>query len=473
MTIDIKFMAIENNMLPVPLKYTYPVVMELKLTEKRKDIYYYVPEISEWISYYSLTKTLRNINIDRFLWELRWVYKIDSRILADNNMLSDEIIRIFYKDKFDKSKEYIKIRLLSDITYKCDFFCLRSDIIDLFFKRELNSVYMSWYDFSLVPEFIRTRGTKFEIIVKERDFISGKLINNWITDYDHIISEGYDSPRVGKHKMLINTLIEQKNSFLSKSKEKFGNTVNYSEVEYKGYRSPVKLTCNICGNIYYQAPEDHLNSSINTHGCSNCNEVYLKRLYSIKFSEFLIKARKIHGNNYTYFENEFVDYNTPMKIFDNIRDEFFYQAPKYHLKGHGNNECQNSIGEYLIKAWLISNNIKYKPRVSIIGLIYGRNIDRVEIDFIIEVDGVIIWIEYNGKQHYEETPFFYKNNKTTFQKQLQRDSNVREYCKNNNIKLLEIPYTYKDHNSINNLLDRVILGGEDINAIIDYQSLYK
>ena len=460
-------------MLPVPLKYTYPIVMELRLTDKKKDIQYYVPEISKWISYYSLTRTLKNLGIDRFLWELRWIYKIDSSILVNNNLLTNEIIRIFYKDKFNKSKEYIKHRLLEDITYKCDFFCLRSDIIDFFFTRELNSVYMSWYDFSLVPYFIRTRGTKFTIVVKERDFVSGNSISNWVTDYDHMIFNGYDSPRVGKHKALINILIEQGKLFKINAISKFGNLVDYSQVRYYGFRVPVKLICKSCGNIYYQAPEDHLHSSINTHGCPKCNEKYLRELFSTTFNDFVDKAKEVHGNNYTYFENEFIDYNTPTKIYNNIRKEFFYQAPKYHLKGHGNNECQNSIGEYLIKSWLIKNNIDYKSRVSIIGLIHGRNIDRVEIDFIIEVNGIIIWIEYNGIQHYEEAPFFYKNTKTTFQKQLQRDNNVRNYCKDNNIKLIEIPYIYKDRNSIDDLLDRVILNGEDINTIVDYQSLHK
>ena len=57
--------------------------------------------------------------------------------------------------------------------------------------------------------------------------------------------------------------------------------------------------------------------------------------------------------------------------------------------------------------------------------------------------------------------------------QLRRDQNIRDYCKENNITLIEIPYTYNTYEKVKDLLDRVILTGEDINTIIDYQSLYK
>ena len=49
------------------------------------------------------------------------------------------------------------------------------------------------------------------------------------------------------------------------------------------------------------------------------------------------------------------------------------------------------------------------------------------------------FIEYNGKQHY--VPVGHFGGELQFQKQLQRDNYVRNYCQNNNIKLIEIKYT--------------------------------
>lgn len=52
-----------------------------------------------------------------------------------------------------------------------------------------------------------------------------------------------------------------------------------------------------------------------------------------------------------------------------------------------------------------------------------------------------ICLEYQGIQHYDFTNKFYS------EEGQERDNLKREYCRNNNIKLIEIPYT--DFNKIN------------------------
>lgn len=459
----------ENKLLPVPLKYTYPVLMETRFLGKQQP-YFYVPEINKWIRKYELKNVLERLGLNRFVWELRWIYKVDGKTLADKNILANKIVEVFYSSKFENTKKYIKSKLLEDINYKCDFYCLRSDIIDLFYKNQLESIYVSWYDFSKVPVFIKTRQTKFTLIVKEKDFSTGEDIEDWTTDFDHFIFEGYEASRVGKHKSSILILLENGKKFKESAKNKFGSVVDYSQVEYKGSDYPVKLICKVCGNIYYQTPESHLVSG-ESHGCKKCNEINLSGKYSATFDYFVSKSRKVHGDRYTYYRDEYINYNTPTKIYDNNRKEFFYQKPSKHVSGHGNNECQNSMGEGLIKTWLVDNSINFNYGVVIKGLIHGRNIDRVIIDFTVNLNDSVVWIEYQGIQHYKRVEYFDKDN-STFEKQLQRDENVREYCKNNHIQLIEIPYIYKDYESVKELLDRVILNGEDINSIIDYQSLY-
>ena len=51
-----------------------------------------------------------------------------------------------------------------------------------------------------------------------------------------------------------------------------------------------------------------------------------------------------------------------------------------------------------------------------------------------------IAVEYNGAQHYKYTPYFHKN-KEAFLNQKYRDDMKRRICKENNIYLLEVPYT--------------------------------
>ena len=58
-------------------------------------------------------------------------------------------------------------------------------------------------------------------------------------------------------------------------------------------------------------------------------------------------------------------------------------------------------------------------------------------------------IEYNGRQHYEPVDVF--GGQKAFEEQLLRDSNLRKYCKENNWKLLEIPFYNSEEEIINSI----------------------
>ena len=51
-------------------------------------------------------------------------------------------------------------------------------------------------------------------------------------------------------------------------------------------------------------------------------------------------------------------------------------------------------------------------------------------------------LEYNGRQHYEYSSFFHKN-KEDFLNQKYRDIIKKNMCKDNNVILIEVPYTVK------------------------------
>lgn len=52
-----------------------------------------------------------------------------------------------------------------------------------------------------------------------------------------------------------------------------------------------------------------------------------------------------------------------------------------------------------------------------------------------------------------------------YKKQLKRDENVRKYCKENNIILIEIPYTYNTYEKISEVLKRILIEGESPDII--------
>ena len=79
------------------------------------------------------------------------------------------------------------------------------------------------------------------------------------------------------------------------------------------------------------------------------------------------------------------------------------------------------------------------------GYPYKRRLFKV--DFWLENKRIII--EYNGIQHYEENEFM-GGRKRLLQRQ-KRDKDLRDYCKRNNLYLIEIPFT--EFNNIEKILD--------------------
>ena len=96
--------------------------------------------------------------------------------------------------------------------------------------------------------------------------------------------------------------------------------------------------------------------------------------------------------------------------------------------------CIKSRGENIINKILQENNIIYKREYSFEDLL-GVNQGKLRFDFAIfnKNNQLIKLIEFQGRQHFEETLLWNNDNKI-------HDEYKRKYCKEHNIELLEIPY---------------------------------
>lgn len=98
---------------------------------------------------------------------------------------------------------------------------------------------------------------------------------------------------------------------------------------------------------------------------------------------------------------------------------------------------KRSWGELEVKVLLEKNRIEFLEEVNLI--LNNRDtgeIRNVRIDFYIPK--IKMFIEYNGRQHYE--PVYDFGGITAFEKQQERDMWVRNACNTNDHTLLEIPY---------------------------------
>ena len=114
--------------------------------------------------------------------------------------------------------------------------------------------------------------------------------------------------------------------------------------------------------------------------------------------------------------------------------------------------CQRfkSKGERFIESVLTENHIEFDPQHRFDDCKYKR-----ELPFDFFLPDYNVCIEYQGIQHYQPVDWFCDDTDTFEDRQL-RDQIKREYCKDNGISLIEIPYFYnkaKIKNTIINTLN--------------------
>lgn len=238
--------------------------------------------------------------------------------------------------------------------------------------------------------------------------------------------QGQGCPECAKSKMGHRSTQKE---FIEKAKTIFPN-YDYSKVEYINSQTKIIVVCPIHGEFKIIP-----NNLLRGFGCSKCS----KKFNSTE--DFIKKAQEVHGNKYDYSKTKWINSSTKVEIICPKHGSFL-QNPYGHINGRGcsmcakeNNKLQiaKSKGEQYIEEWCINNNIKYEHNSYL-------KIEELNIYVDFKINNIII--EYNGKQHYEYTSFFHKS-KLDFLKQQYRDQKLRNYCKNNGIKLIEIRYDQK------------------------------
>lgn len=113
--------------------------------------------------------------------------------------------------------------------------------------------------------------------------------------------------------------------FKARAKRRHGDRYSYDNATYVNAKTKVCITCLQHGE-FRQTAGEHLSGA----GCPGCK--LLKATSNIE--EFIVKARKVHGDKYSYEQSVYVSAITPMIIICPTRGEF-RQTPNNHLNGSG------------------------------------------------------------------------------------------------------------------------------------------
>jgi len=216
---------------------------------------------------------------------------------------------------------------------------------------------------------------------------------------------------------LTNDIIDFKILNLNKSCKRISNYIDYHQ--------KMIWFCELC-NKNFDSFVKHVLNKNTKNSCRHCRS-------NAKLNNDIIDERLKNKNLNIIRVDDYIDMKTDIKWKCLKCDNYFINTPSKII--HSNRKCSHctkSEGEKFVKEYLENQNIKFEQQYKVF---INVNDKRPKlIDFYLPQYN--LFIEYNGRQHYEKDCFNKIN--PDFNKILERDKNVRLFCKNNKINLLEI-----------------------------------
>lgn len=198
--------------------------------------------------------------------------------------------------------------------------------------------------------------------------------------------------------------------------------------------------CKECKTEFLQFPSRLINEKIFGCNCSQTkkktHEDFLKELGEDCLSEYEILEEYINTDTAIQFKH--IDCGTIFKI-----------TPYRFIYRHNKKYCplcyyKKSTGELLITQYLNKNKIDFQKE-----FIFPR-LPLKRFDFYLP--SYNLCIEYDGEQHFHPVPFF--GGEEEYKERQESDSIKNQFCLDNNIPLIRIPYYEQD--SIEKILHEIL-----------------
>jgi len=208
---------------------------------------------------------------------------------------------------------------------------------------------------------------------------------------------------------------------------------------YKNTLTKIKLKCKKCKNEFICDVNNLLYQQAGCFFCAQINRS--KKLQKITYENFLKLAKDFHktkkGVKYDYslitknwWEENFKGKKRSTRVLIPIicpkHGLFFTTYSKHIHQKSGCPKCYASKGEQKIMNYLIKKNIQFE---------YQVKIQNFRFDFFLPK--LKIFIEYDGKQHFELIEYFGKEN---FEKTIKNDIQKYYFCKAYGYRLIRFDY---------------------------------
>ena len=217
----------------------------------------------------------------------------------------------------------------------------------------------------------------------------------------------------------------------------FGDSYDYSWVDYRGNLIPVTLVC-LTHKLGFTKRPDHL---LQGRGCPRCSNEKLSKDNRKDINQLREDIKTVHGKRfeYPYLEIEYKSIKSKITIICETHGSFNQTINAHLHQNCGCPKCMESKSERSICVLLDNLDIDYSREKKFKGLV-GLRGGSLRFDFAITYDtDKIFLLEYQGPHH-----FFPKNNKSNWLeahlRTVAHDKIKRDYCNANNISLETIDY---------------------------------
>ncbi len=214
--------------------------------------------------------------------------------------------------------------------------------------------------------------------------------------------------------------------------------------EYKNSATKVKFKHNTCGYIC----DIEANSFLRGSRCPKCSRADVGKQQTKTNEQFVKQIYELVGNEYVFLE-KYVNTRTKIKCkhitcgftWDILPSGFLYRQTRCP-------QCAESKGEKLIREILEKADVSFKQECSFKNLLgVGGGLLRFDFAVFDKKSGLLLLIEYDGEFHFNE-----QYNNDSYNMLQIHDGFKNQYCKDNNIPLIRIPYWQFD--KIEKILDK-------------------
>jgi hypothetical protein len=170
--------------------------------------------------------------------------------------------------------------------------------------------------------------------------------------------------------------------FVKRANKIHDSKYDYSKVEYKTLKSKILVGCKIHGE-FFTTPYRHIGQGC---GCKKCAFERMALGNQLTTNDFVVSAKKVHGDKYDYTQVEYISSLEKVKIICKEHGEFF-QTPSGHLSGYG---CSKCAGNYSCTLSEFINKCRN---------VHGDKYDYSKTDYFRNKKKVIVGCKIHGDFH--------------------------------------------------------------------------